>query len=70
MKYDESELISDKIIRAQKPPTTKNVNFQKLESTNRISLIGVTLNLMVREGDNVNEESIINVRVVSEGNED
>ena len=35
-----------------------------------MSFFGVTLNLMVREGDNVNERSIINWRVVSEGNED
>jgi hypothetical protein len=48
----------------------KNVNLSKIEADQKLSLIGVTLNLMLQGSPNVNEGSIINVRVVSEGNED
>lgn len=67
-KYDESEIAPDELVCVQKPPQMKNVNLSNIEAGQRFSLIGVAL--MMQGNRDVNEGSIIDVRVVSEGNED
>jgi len=50
------------------PPFTKIRNPPQINQSNKFSLIGVAMNLMVPQ--NIDEKSIINLRAVSEGNEE